>query len=371
MDIDGLRMATDGFDTVSTQAQLGLEDDIVNIYKRLEYQDESLVLDVESHIRYAKGGLKELPSAFVTLDASKPWLIYWNLNSISLLGGTISAELRESVISTLLSYQCDNGGFGGGADQLHHLAPTYAAVNALAIIGDENALKQINRDAMITFLKSMVQEDGSVIMHEGGETDIRGAYCAAVVASLLGLDLKDIFKNVPEWIAKCQTYEGGFSATPNLEAHGGYTFCGVGAALLLNATNLIDMDMVLDWTAHRQMRLSGGFQGRTHKLVDGCYSFWVGAVFPMVAMIFGEDSLVNAEGLVKYVLGCCQMQHGLRDKPGKRQDYYHTAYCLAGLGALKFSFPSMPQLAHVNETHPIYNIRPHQVDAMKKLFSKQ
>ena len=27
----------------------------------------------------------------------------------------------------------------------------------------------------------------------------------------------------------------------------------------------------------------GGFMGRTNKLVDGCYSFWQGAVFPILA----------------------------------------------------------------------------------------
>ena len=30
------------------------------------------------------------------------------------------------------------------------------------------------------------------------------------------------------------------------------------------------------------MRLEGGFQGRTFKLVDGCYSFWLGGVFPIL-----------------------------------------------------------------------------------------
>ncbi|RUP43035.1 hypothetical protein BC936DRAFT_137752, partial [Jimgerdemannia flammicorona] len=30
------------------------------------------------------------------------------------------------------------------------------------------------------------------------------------------------------------------------------------------------------------MSLEGGFQGRCNKLVDGCYSFWVGGVFPLI-----------------------------------------------------------------------------------------
>ena len=37
------------------------------------------------------------------------------------------------------------------------------------------------------------------------------------------------------------------------------------------------------WAAHRQMPLEGGFQGRTNKLVDSCYSYWMSALFPMIA----------------------------------------------------------------------------------------
>lgn len=36
------------------------------------------------------------------------------------------------------------------------------------------------------------------------------------------------------------------------------------------------------WLAQRQMAVEGGFQGRTNKLVDGCYTFWQGATFAVV-----------------------------------------------------------------------------------------
>ena len=43
------------------------------------------------------------------------------------------------------------------------------------------------------------------------------------------------------------------------------------------------------WTAVRQMSYEGGFQGRTNKLVDGCYSFWQGGAFPVIHMaMFNE-----------------------------------------------------------------------------------
>jgi prenyltransferase beta subunit len=40
----------------------------------------------------------------------------------------------------------------------------------------------------------------------------------------------------------CQTYEGGLSGYPGLEAHGGYTYCGVAALVLLQRTDAIDLE---------------------------------------------------------------------------------------------------------------------------------
>lgn len=61
----------------------------------------------------------------------------------------------------------------GGPGQLPHLAPTYASVLALCSLGVPEAYKVIDRPALQSFLLSMHQEDGSYIMHEDGEKDIR------------------------------------------------------------------------------------------------------------------------------------------------------------------------------------------------------
>ena len=39
------------------------------------------------------------------------------------------------------------------------------------------------------------------------------------------------------------------------------------------------------WLCNRQMKYEGGFQGRTNKLVDGCYSFWQAGAFPLIHKI--------------------------------------------------------------------------------------
>merc|ERR1719201_267795 len=105
--------------------------------------------------------------------------------------------------------------------------------------------------------------------------------------------------------------------------------------------------LFLHWAVHRQMGLEGGFCGRTNKLVDSCYSFWQGALFPLlheafrqkgVEKVFLPDSHMwfRPSPLQVYVLLACQHPSGgLRDKPGKSADYYHTCYSLSGVSAVQ------------------------------------
>ena len=58
-------------------------------------------------------------------------------------------------------------------------------------------------------------------MHENGEEDVRGVYIVCVVSKLLGILDDDLMDGVVNYLVKCQTYEGGFSAVPGAEAHGG------------------------------------------------------------------------------------------------------------------------------------------------------
>ena len=79
------------------------------------------------------------------------------------------------------------------------------------------------------------------------------------------------------------------------------------------------------WVTARQMRLEGGFQGRTNKLVDGCYSFWQGGTVALLPRsgsatesYHPEHVLMDTRRLQRYILRCCQrVDGGLRDKPSK------------------------------------------------------
>ena len=215
-------------------------------------------------------------------------------------------------------------------------------------------------------------------------------------------------------VVACQTYEGGFGGEPNGgEAHGGYAYCALATLQLLNRVNLIDRRALRGWLTRRQQSFEGGFSGRANKLVDGCYSFWQGAGMAILnlsdsstssgdegqdlkgaflhgittEMVFDllEDGtedyvidlnpIVRANGasggllfdqskLQRYILLCAQEPSGgLRDKPSKPRDFYHSCYNLSGLSVSQhvLSEDGVPVVyGHeknvLNPSHPTLNI---------------
>merc|ERR1712008_596456 len=169
------------------------------------------------------------------------------------------------VASFIGQCQSPTGGFGGGPGQLPHLAPTYAAVSALVIAGSNVAYKIVDRSAMYDFLMRMKSPEGGFTMHEEGETDMRGTYCAIAVASMLHMLTDELMERVPEYVRRCQTYEGGIAGEEGLEAHGGYSYCGLAAVCIMGKAHALDLHGFLNWAAHRQItRKEGSRAGQTN-----------------------------------------------------------------------------------------------------------
>jgi len=205
--------------------------------------------------------------------------------------------------------------------------------------------------------------------------------------------------------------------------------------ILLNEAEKLDLPCLIDWVAFRQ-GMECGFQGRTNKLVDGCYSFWQGAAIALtqkLVMIIdeqlklsysckkpsGEDAcgtsssgctseksssavdyakfgfdfiqrsnqigpLFHNIALQQYILLCAQvLEGGLRDKPGKNRDHYHSCYCLSGLSVSQYSAmtdsDSCPLPQHVlgpysnllEPIHPLYNIVLDKYHTAYEFFSQE
>ncbi|KIX00949.1 uncharacterized protein Z518_10015 [Rhinocladiella mackenziei CBS 650.93] len=323
-------------------------------------------LEREDHINFLHDNLAEFPAPFVGIDASRPWMVYWALLSLYVLGEDIS-PFRSRVVKTFYPMQNATGGIGGGHGQYSHLAGTYAALLSLALVGGDEAYSLIDREQMWHWLGRLKQVDGGFQICEGGEEDVRGAYCALIAVSLLDLPLslppdspardaglETFVDGLGEYLSRCQTYEGGIACSPGNEAHGAYAFCAIACLCLYGQPHeslrkFLDIDALIWWLSSRQYAPEGGFAGRTNKLVDGCYSHWIGGCWPLVqAALKGPrgpanrpemamiENLYSSEGLARYILCCCQgPRGGLRDKPSKRPDSYHTCYNLSGVSIVE------------------------------------
>ena len=341
--------------TKTSAEQRATEQEVAQAMAMCEQADadwrSTVPLERADHVQYCERGLGvKMGRGLSSLDASRPWLCYWTCHSLELLGRPVGdGPLSARTVDFLARCQDAGGGFcGGPTGHMPHLAPTFAAISALVTVGTGAAYAVIDRAGLLAFLRRLKQPDGSFALHVGGETDVRGTYCAAAVAVATGVASEELFAGTAEWIASCQTFEGGLGGEPGNEAHGGYTYCGLAALALLQRLDAVDAEGCARWLAGRQYEREGGFAGRTNKLVDCCYGFWQSAVPSLLHAALAATSGSGGGGggagggaavpgydrlrLQEYLLCCCQSAGGgLRDKPSKRADFYHTAYGLAGL----------------------------------------
>ena len=113
---------------------------------------------------------------------------------------------------------------------------------SLLVISTEKAYKSINREGLYKFFLKMKHPTirGAFIMQENGELDLRACYIVIVISKILGILTPELIEGTVDYIANCQTYEGGLAGETFCEAHGGYSYCGYAALCALDAENKID-----------------------------------------------------------------------------------------------------------------------------------
>lgn len=325
-------------------------------------------LQRDLHHQFLKKGLRAVSPRYCGLHSSQPWLLYWMLHAMDVLGERPSPIVSDMAVEHLISCRDEvSGGFGGGPGQGGHLASTYAAVSALVVLGTREAYAAIRPKDLRRFFLKMKCADGGFLISSSGEKDVRALYSAMASASMAGILDEELTANVGEYVLGLQSFDGGLGGEPGTEAHGGNTFCGIAGAALAGALSHLETETVVDWAAMRQCRLEGGFCGRTNKLVDSCYSFWVGALFP----ILDASVAFDAEALQKYILVCCQEDGGgLRDKPGVRADYHHTCYALCGLSIAQHYGGAVPpdEKSSVRKIDVLHNVCEERIAAARAFF---
>ena len=105
--------------------QRELEDKVKPLYMEYATADHATrqrltTLNRTLHVAYLRAGLKGLPQSHQSLDASRPWLCYWVLHGLRLLGKPLEQEPELCAQSVAFLARCQNadGGFGGGPGQV-------------------------------------------------------------------------------------------------------------------------------------------------------------------------------------------------------------------------------------------------------------
>ena len=305
--------------------------------------------------------LKGLPAALQTAEASLGTLVYFAVNSLAMLRrlDSLGAEKKQALIDWIYSLQVEPPELGGFRSSFcdftpnhsveeSHLAMAYSYMASLLILGDD--LSRVDKARMLEMVKKMQLEDGSFMGHtHNSEADIRYVFCAAAITRMLGDNGGIDVEKAIEYTLNCQTYEGGFAHAPGDEAHGGATYCALASLDLWNALDRIrNKKMLAYWLSQRQ---DDGFNGRTNKVTDTCYSFWIGASLRVVGWY---DEIVDKERLIAFIFSNYCDVGMFRSSPGVEPDTLHTHFSLCGLSLAGYSEvePIHPALGFVMKGLP-------------------
>lgn len=303
------------------------------------------------HIKYLLRFLDVLPPSLITCDTTRMTIAYFAISGLDILNAldSINEERKKHIIEWIYSLQIVNdeelvSGFQGSStiNTIHnkdknalykwnHLAGTYCALCSLVILGDD--LSQVNRKSIAKSLKTLQLPDGCYTGAKSGtENDMRFLFIAANICYFLndwsGMDVQ----KAVDFILKSISYDFGIGQGPELESHGGSTYCAVATLALCNQLNSLSVTQrngLRRWLLNRQL---DGFQGRPNKPVDTCYSFWVGAALK----ILGAFDFSNFEQNRSYVLATQNdVIGGFSKWIDTMSDPLHTYLGLAGLSLMK------------------------------------
>lgn len=101
---DSLVTATSSAQDENIQETLPLITAIASPTKHpFEYNEYGVPrLDRLQHIDFLKNALEDFPASFVSLDASRPWMVYWGLMGLYLLGEDVTQYRTRLVPLALL-----------------------------------------------------------------------------------------------------------------------------------------------------------------------------------------------------------------------------------------------------------------------------
>jgi geranylgeranyl transferase type-2 subunit beta len=306
----------------------------------------SLLFHRGRHIAYIGGLAAKLdrPSSYegAVTEHLRMSGIYWTYAALSILVSpqeadqilgvttTDNSDDRPSIVQWVLQcYDSTTGGFGGNIGHDGHLLYTLSAIQILVMA--EYDLKKLDTKAIVQFVASLQQPDGSFSGDSWGEIDTRFSYCALSTLSMLNSMESINLSKAVDYVASCQNMDGGFGSMKGAESHAGQVFCCVGTLSIAKSLHVIRHPDLLGWWLAERQCDSGGLNGRPEKQADVCYSWWILSVLS----ILGRVDWIHRDKLAAFITKAQDKDDGgIADRPDDMPDVFHTFFGLAGLSLL-------------------------------------
>lgn len=257
--------------------------------------------------------------------------VYWLCTCLDLLHSLKRIDQDYVLDFVQKCHDQNSGGYAPAPNHDPHLLYTLSAVQILVQF---NRLDLIDKASLGKYIKGLQQEDGSFFGDQWGEVDTRFSFCAVACLKLINaVELVDI-DLATKFVLSCLNFDGGFGCVPGAESHAGQIYCCLGFLSLVHRLDQLDessRNMLAWWLCERQLEQSGGLNGRPEKLPDVCYSWWVLASLK----ILGKIQWINGAKLSRFILAAQDEETGgCADRPGNVPDPFHTLFAITGLSLL-------------------------------------
>ncbi|VDD74190.1 unnamed protein product [Mesocestoides corti] len=285
------------------------------------------------------------------MDAHRLTLLHFSISGLALLN-ELSVIDSEHFIDFIYGHQIHPSKELGDKHDSYpslpydscHVTTDYSALVALLILGDD--LGRVNRQAVVDGILALQTCNGNLMNGSLFCPEFDARFIFSAVASAYILDKLDQLNldAFEKFFVGSITYEGAFGKLPKLESHAGITYCALASLKLMNRLDKVfpagsfQRQKLINWLLSRQR---GGFNGRSQKEPDTCYTFWVGASLKML----DAHKYVEKKSLLEFVCSSYDpIVGGFMRSPDASVDLLHSYMTLAGLSCLLID-PLSPEIA--------------------------
>ena len=282
----------------------------------------------EAYLRALDGGPPTIGS--FRAESIKMGGMFWGYSSMALIGLDVSEDDKSRLDKFVHAcFEANTGGFGWSVGHDPHISATHYAVLIMTTLKRDIDEKE----KVIEFVAGLQKSDGSFQCDRWGEVDLRFAYDAVCVLSIMdpeGWKSRIDLPGLIGWVLACQNSgDGAFGPNPGLESHAAYTFCALGTLAVADA-DIPMADQLSHWLCERQTP-TGGFNGRPEKAPDVCYSWWILSSLS----ILKKSHWIDKHALAKFILRAQDAgEGGIADRPDCVPDVFHTFFGIAALSLI-------------------------------------